>query len=148
MAWKEDGSWEVALCHDCGCSEGELHESGCDMERCPFCGGQLISCDCCYDILGIDCSPGTWAYHNGLTKEQDAVWDAALKKRGLIPYIRFPIICGYCGKRWPELFMVPDAEWNKYIRGHAGKLVICRDCYDKIKGLIDTAEEARNAENQ
>lgn len=33
-------------CGDCAVAEGELHERGCDMERCPFCGHQLISCDC------------------------------------------------------------------------------------------------------
>jgi hypothetical protein len=33
-------------CHDCACKGGDLHHWGCDMERCPKCGQQLISCDC------------------------------------------------------------------------------------------------------
>ena len=33
-------------CHDCGAKYGEYHTNGCDMERCPCCGGQMISCDC------------------------------------------------------------------------------------------------------
>ena len=33
-------------CHDCGCTTGHYHHPGCDMERCPRCGGQLISCWC------------------------------------------------------------------------------------------------------
>ena len=33
-------------CHDCNISGGGYHHPGCDMERCPKCGGQLISCGC------------------------------------------------------------------------------------------------------
>ncbi len=33
-------------CHDCGIKHGGLHHPGCDVERCPRCGGQLIFCDC------------------------------------------------------------------------------------------------------
>ena len=31
-------------CHDCGAAEGEYHKPGCDWERCPVCGLQLLSC--------------------------------------------------------------------------------------------------------
>lgn len=33
-------------CDDCGAMPKEYHDLGCDGERCPVCGGQLISCDC------------------------------------------------------------------------------------------------------
>lgn len=33
-------------CHDCAAILGEFHAVGCDMERCPNCGGQLFVCDC------------------------------------------------------------------------------------------------------
>ena len=37
-------------CHDCSVRAGGRHHPGCDMERCPRCGGQLIACGC----LSID----------------------------------------------------------------------------------------------
>ncbi len=36
-------------CHDCAAIKGEFHVPGCDMERCPACRGQAISCGCAED---------------------------------------------------------------------------------------------------
>jgi len=32
-------------CHDCQVEQGELHQKGCDVEQCPVCETQLISCE-------------------------------------------------------------------------------------------------------
>jgi len=37
---------EGQRCHDCSALPGQYHHWGCDMERCPACGYQLISCEC------------------------------------------------------------------------------------------------------
>lgn len=34
------------VCGDCGAHYGHYHHPGCDRERCPICGGQLIFCGC------------------------------------------------------------------------------------------------------
>lgn len=33
-------------CHDCNVASGGSHHPGCDVEECPKCHGQLISCGC------------------------------------------------------------------------------------------------------
>ena len=36
-------------CGDCGVRAGGFHHLGCDVQRCPACRGQLITCGCVFD---------------------------------------------------------------------------------------------------
>lgn len=38
--------YATGRCHDCNIENGGVHHPGCNAERCPKCGGQLISCGC------------------------------------------------------------------------------------------------------
>jgi len=40
---KEEGDKKAFLC-ECGTEYGKYHDLGCDLERCPICKGQLLSC--------------------------------------------------------------------------------------------------------
>ena len=89
-----------------------MHILGCDMERCPFCSNQLISCQCGYKKLGIDVSPGSWAYSHGLTEAQQEDWEKLLSNKGRIPFILYPNLCAKCGTLWPEMFLCSTQNGN------------------------------------
>jgi hypothetical protein len=44
----ESDDWraDIIPCHDCAVVKGQLHVPDCDVEECPNCNGQAISCDC------------------------------------------------------------------------------------------------------
>lgn len=109
-------------CRDCGASEGQFHACLCTQERCPFCGGQLLSCDCCYELLGLvdDRTYGADTAHlppdiyaNGLPGDLQLLWLRMLGERGRVVYIVYPQYCARCGMQWPDFFMVTDEVWER-----------------------------------
>jgi hypothetical protein len=53
---EEDEDWGASRhpCGDCAAIKGQLHVPGCDVEQCPACGGQALSCDCEYESESED----------------------------------------------------------------------------------------------
>jgi hypothetical protein len=65
------------ICPACHAGSGELHELGCPVEICPWCGGQFITCNCRFEQLGLD----------GITTEDEVLrLEMLLEQRGRIAY--------------------------------------------------------------
>jgi len=128
-------NWRAKRCHDCGCGHDEIHELGCDMERCPYCLGQLISCDCAYELLGLvdhDEYPDTGGlppkiYRGGLSSEQGEKWLQLINVRGRIPY-QSPGQPGIADNVWSE-FVHPDGHCS--LCGNSGVI--------DTRGHVETA---------
>jgi hypothetical protein len=79
-------------CRDCSCSEGELHELYCLVERCPFCGGQLASCRCIVTVLELSENEiaALDAYEDDSVEPLSGIvarWEKALRRKGRVPFL-------------------------------------------------------------
>ena len=64
-------------CPACHAAIGEEHELGCPVEICPWCGGQLIHCECRFAQLDLE----------ELTTEQDLLrFEEVLREKGRLVY--------------------------------------------------------------
>lgn len=105
------GAWDfLQVCHDCNVKEGEIHEPGCDMETCPICGGQLISCGHYEKVMN--------------------------SKTARVPYVQNSVMCGKCGYLFPQFFSIPDEDWKKYVPTNFQEKVLCKSCFTKMRKLF------------
>lgn len=136
-------------CGGCGVHEGEMHIIGCELERCPFCGCQLLTCRCKYDRLGLVNEDRFTAetnylppeiYSEGIQGELWERWLGILYAKGRYPFIRYPTLCSFCGDPFPEFFTVPDEEWNRFVQPDKQEEVICKSCFDYIKHISSSSQ--------
>jgi ankyrin repeat protein len=85
----------IEACPDCDAQHGALHDLFCTKERCPFCGGQLISCECIHTILNLaDDKQQAWDEYldDSVPPLSDILtrWRNALAQQGRIPFESYP----------------------------------------------------------
>jgi len=98
-------------CQDCKVSPDKIHKSNCDVETCPLCGLQLLTCGC--DLTRVsdnDRIPWSGETHGCKDCREYDLWATFVKGRGWIP----------CDKRergatedLNTLMSSPDFEWNQ-----------------------------------
>jgi len=67
------------VCPACGVLEGEEHLLGCSVEVCPWCDGQLKTCNCRFEQLDID---------DFSDEEQLENFEDLLSAKGRIPFLK------------------------------------------------------------
>jgi hypothetical protein len=81
----------IDVCPDCGVAEGQLHELLCLKERCPFCGGQLATCECLGHVLQLTPEEQQLVdeYVDDSIPPLSTImkrWRAALEQKGRVPF--------------------------------------------------------------
>ncbi len=70
-------------CHDCDAAPGQMHMLGCDVETCPLCGGQMISCGCNPSEIRVDARMPWLGYWTGDKEcEEYDFWHYFIEGRG------------------------------------------------------------------
>lgn len=85
----------IDTCPDCEVRSGELHDLFCTKERCPFCGGQLMSCDCIRSVLKLseEESRALDEYVDDSVPPLSQImqrWRDALNTKGRVPFESYP----------------------------------------------------------
>lgn len=85
----------IAVCPDCGASDGLLHDPFCTKEICPFCVRQLCSCGCMRTVLRLseDESRAVDEYIDDSVPPLSTImerWTEALREKGRLPFRSYP----------------------------------------------------------
>lgn len=85
----------IDTCPDCGVRSGGFHDLFCTKERGPYCGGQLISCDCIRSVLKLsgserraldECIDDSVPPLSEIMQR----WREALASKGRVPFEAYP----------------------------------------------------------
>lgn len=91
-------------CSDCGAIPGEYHLEGCDCERCPICGNQLITCGCMGKIF-------SYKYSKKEIKDFITFYKKLIKQEKKYNSLFSPVIIERC-KKQIQHYQEDLKKWN------------------------------------
>ncbi len=97
----EDWGADEHPCGDCGALKNEFHVPGCDVERCPSCGGQMIGCECSSskkpkkpakpfskrELCVIEARKLFQWKHIGFSENGDSIFEVSNNSQMILPYL-------------------------------------------------------------
>lgn len=90
-----------------------------------------------------------WKLQEKFMKTEDLLfrrWKMLCTEQGRLPQLQIPNICACCGTLWPEVFRMPDDEWQKYVVPQFQEEMLCLDCYNRMRELFPEGWDSKRAE--
>lgn len=73
-------------------------------------------------------------------------WKILCDEENRIPQMDIPGMCACCSAPWPEMFHVPDEEWQRYVVPHLQMRMLCLDCYNRMRELFPEGWDSKLSE--
>ncbi len=127
-------------CGDCDAITGQYHVTGCDVERCPSCGGQMIGCDCTSSKLAkrlakpfskreqqvVEARKLFQWHHIGFAENGDSIFEVVNHSSVVLPYLSI----GVQGKGGSKLVGGAWLNVATVLPGQTGK--VQHPCYKEM----------------
>ena len=128
---------------------GDLHLKRQDLLDSPF-NEEDFHFECPPEWCHTDAQyKAYWKLQEKFMKIEDLLfrkWKILCMEEGRHPQIQVPNMCACCGALWPEMFSVPDEEWQKYALPQYQEEMLCLECFNHSRELFPGGWDSKLAE--